>query len=120
MLSFSVKSSFFAVLLFAILCESHDYHEGSITIDTRLGSITGNIKSINDEKVYQFLGIQFGIAPIGPLRFRPSILNESWPYSNYNATKYCPVCIQTNQNPSIMSEDCLCLNIQTPNIDKNA
>eukprot|EP01084_Bolivina_argentea_P214510 364148_1 len=97
----------------------------TVKISSKLGDVIGNVNEQHSKtKIYEFLGIQYGIAPIGDLRFAPSQLNESWNTSTYNATVYGPSCIQTNSgyhsNQKIMSEDCLYLNIWTTSIDKNA
>eukprot|EP01084_Bolivina_argentea_P206287 352238_1 len=95
-----------------------------ITISSKLGDVTGNViqKQTPQAKVYEFLGIQYGISPVGNLRFSPTQLNESW-NSSYDATTYGPACIQNNayeSNEAEMSEDCLYLNIWTSSVDKNA
>eukprot|EP01084_Bolivina_argentea_P174668 302548_1 len=106
------------LLLLIVFGESKLNDESRITITTALGDIMGNIKDVNaPEKVYEFLGIQYGVAPIGNLRFRPSQLNTSWNTSTYDATTYGPECIQP-LGGNKMSEDCLYLNIWTTNIDK--
>eukprot|EP01084_Bolivina_argentea_P136783 240908_1 len=100
----------------AQLCTSHE----TVMINTKLGNIIGNVKMINNNTVYEFLGIPYGVAPIGALRFRPCILNESWNNSTYNATTYGPKCIQAGSHNSDISEDCLYLNIWSTNTNKNA
>eukprot|EP01084_Bolivina_argentea_P173585 300677_1 len=95
-----------------LVTSQHD----KITINTKLGKIVGNIRhnQYSNQTVYEFLGIQYGVSPVGPLRFRPSLLNESWyNKTTYNATKYGPKCIQPHTNTSQMSENCLYLNIWT-------
>ena len=56
---------------------------------------------------------------MGNLRFRPSQLNESKWNGMYNATQYGATCIQPGflNEDQPQSEDCLFLNIWTPNIN---
>ena len=89
----------------------------NIIINTKLGQIEGTVHKISGQQtVYSFKGIQYGISPIGSLRFRPSSINESKRNNIYNATIFGPTCIQPglfNENQP-QSEDCLFLNIWTP------
>ena len=108
------------LLTFYLLVDSI-YALNTRTITTSLGAITGNIhhSTNTDEDVYEFLGIQYAKAPIGDLRFRPSQLNTSW-NTTYDATAYAPWCIQPlspHLPNSIQSENCLFLNIWTPQIN---
>eukprot|EP01084_Bolivina_argentea_P277544 473864_1 len=104
---------------FIVIVASQSFN-GTITITTTLGDITGNVKIYNvQDQVYEFLGVQYGIPPVGPLRFRPAQLNTSSWNTTYNATTYGPMCIQPYSKDTKMSEDCLYLNIWTHQIDKN-
>jgi len=78
------------------------------------------IPSWNAQKVYEFLGIQYGLPPIGEQKFRPSKLNETSWNGIKNATKYGPECYQPLSFNTAMSEDCLYLNIWTTNPDSSA
>ena len=93
--------------------------------------MTGNIVKINEKNgksaddsastIYEFLGIRYGVPPVGDLRFSPSSI-YTYPSPNsakYDATKYGDACYQQNALstgiwPWKMSEDCLFLNIWTP------
>ena len=87
-----------------------------ITIDTELGEVTG----IEENNHYVFKGIPYTeYPPIDDYRFsKMEIKNTSYMNYTYNATYFKSVCVQT---PWIftydqMSEDCLYLNIYTPNV----
>eukprot|EP01084_Bolivina_argentea_P165347 287264_1 len=86
----------------------------TITIDTQLGKITGNVSSVWPTKVNLFAGVRYAVPPLGNLRFRPSQVYNT-PYNGiYDATQFAASCVQpaNNQMP-IISEDCLFLNIWT-------
>ena len=101
-----------------------------ITTKTELGWIIGNIIETSSgtgdspSQIYEFLGIRYGVPPVGDLRFRPSSVN-SYSFSDhdssasqvYDATNYGPACYQqyaSNSGIKNMSEDCLFLNVWTP------
>eukprot|EP01084_Bolivina_argentea_P162975 283573_1 len=87
----------------------------NITISTQLGLIKGS----NENNFVVFKGIPYTeVAPIGENRFIESEVKTSTYEDIYDATFFRDVCIQ-NENlaePEPMSEDCLYLNIFSPNI----
>jgi para-nitrobenzyl esterase len=96
------------------------------TIQTRLGEVSG--KELGG--VEAFLGIRYGRAPSGDLRFKPSQAEEAWGDTTYDATDFRHSAMQPppidffsghsvrlNAEPSY-DEDCLFLNIYTPAADK--
>ncbi|XP_068150389.1 carboxylesterase 1F [Drosophila tropicalis] len=65
--------------------------------------------------VYSFLGIHYAEAPVGDLRYARPVYRRL--AGDMNATRYGPPCIQPHpQQPQriIGSEDCLLLNVYTP------
>eukprot|EP01084_Bolivina_argentea_P135544 238819_1 len=93
-----------------------------VIIKTQLGSIKGLVHSaVNKQTVYSFYGIQYGIAPVGDLRFRPAQMNESKWIDINDGTTFGDVCMQYALPPpgQSMSEDCLYLNVWTPNINSS-
>eukprot|EP01084_Bolivina_argentea_P276665 472112_1 len=89
----------------------------SVTIKTTLGNIKGteNAFSWPGTTIYEFKGISYATAPLGSLRFRQAILNNTQWNSIYDATHYRSICIQSLDltTEQSMSEDCLFLNIWT-------
>ncbi|KAL2843743.1 Alpha/Beta hydrolase protein [Aspergillus pseudoustus] len=101
----------------------------SLQVDTTSGRAYGMINGSNPD-VVQFLGIPYGEAPVGSLRFSPPKMKL--PVGDIDATKSGPNCPQYYSNnatlyPSVYaydspflqplpgwSEDCLNLNIWTP------
>ncbi|MEE4193964.1 MAG: carboxylesterase family protein [Anaerolineae bacterium] len=86
------------------------------TIQTQAGEITG----LQKEDHQAFLGIRYAQPPIGALRFQPPQRIDEWP-GTYDATQYAPMAPQARPDmPPILleeSEDCLNLNIFTPDAD---
>lgn len=89
----------------------------TIEAPTRLGTVQG----IHHRGVARFAGIPYAAPPVGDLRFRPPTPPAPW-QDVRDATAFGPV---APQNPSIMealfggeaeawSEDCLYLNVWTP------
>lgn len=87
---------------------------------TKNGPVSGN----DFENHRTFLGIPFGQAPIGELRFASPAPALSWAPSVLNATNYGPACPGTIQSafnllpPFEQDEDCLYLNVYTPSPDR--
>lgn len=85
----------------------------------RLGEIYGARVGL----VEKFLGIQYALAPVGPLRFRPAL--PVWSVGQYgqlNATRFGPTCHQPfahGQFGMNVAEDCLMLNIWRPAFTTN-
>ena len=64
----------------------------------------------------EYLGIPFGKAPTGPLRFMPPEAAPGWSTPR-DATAYGPSCLQANSTLGAVgttSEDCLSVNVFTP------
>ncbi|KHJ40277.1 Carboxylesterase [Trichuris suis] len=106
--------------------------DSSLTRNSTTGVFKGQINSDYYRKVYEFLGIPYGKAPIGDKRFRPA---ELAPYDENvkQATNLSRPCYQSLDstfpgfsgtemwNPKEeMTEDCLTLNIWTPAYARNA
>jgi carboxylesterase type B len=92
----------------------------SVEVDTILGPVIGNrIENVDSEgegKVhYEFRGIPYAEAPVGPLRFADPVQKESWE-EPVNSTEYGNVCPQLEEETIIGDEDCLALNVYTPRI----
>ncbi|XP_071515789.1 juvenile hormone esterase-like isoform X2 [Panulirus ornatus] len=75
------------------------------------------LKTINDRKVYGFLGIDYGEAPVGELRFQKTQeAGVYWEGSTLMATNLGNKCPQKAMLGNVLSgdEDCLNLNVYTP------
>lgn len=88
-------------------------HEPTV-VHTALGRVRG----IADRGVQAFLGIRYAVPPVGARRFRPPEPVQPWD-GTLEATRFAPAPIQP-LDPAVgiarqdMDEDCLALNIWTP------
>lgn len=84
----------------------------------------GEVRGVRRDGVLRFLGVPYGEAPIGPLRFAPPIRRLPWS-GVLDATSHGPRPPQPDMAtplgsidvPGEMDEDCLRLNIDTPSLD---
>ena len=101
-----------------------------VEVTTRYGSIKGVIHRFSDihkpiKTVNKFLGIPYAASPTGELRFKSPQKPTAWKPYVYNASYFRSICIQDPEyndffwpNLSLpQSEDCLYLNVYTPNRD---
>lgn len=103
--------------------------DSPILLKTKLGILEG-VKSIKFNKhLYTFLSVPYAKPPIDELRFKAPQPVEPW-QGIMQATKWPPFCVQPSMTlasksspvhvlTSIMSEDCLYLNIWTPSLRSN-
>lgn len=83
---------------------------------------SGPVLGATERGVLVFRGIRFAEPPVGPLRFRPAASPTSWTEVQ-PALDFAPACPQlvdidpTENNNSVMAEDCLAVNIWTPQAD---
>jgi len=96
--------------------------EDPVTIETRLGNITG----LQDNGVVHFRGVRYAEPPTGDRRFLPPVAAVPWT-GVYDATSFAPRCVQSPSALGVvgnesggMNEDCLFLNIVTPSSATNA
>jgi len=94
--------------------------EQSPVVQTKDGPVQGLLT----DGVAQFLGIPYAAPPVGKLRWKPPKKPEPWT-EVLQATKYAPICALTTtlgvfSGPANDNEDCLYLNVFTPNLDDTA
>ncbi|CAG2115560.1 unnamed protein product, partial [Medioppia subpectinata] len=92
-----------------------------IDVKTTSGVVRGQTLHVLNKTVNQFLNIPFAEPPIGNLRFAPPVpLKQPLNYV-INDTKRGKACIQVHSRimRGEVSEDCLVLNIWTPNAGNN-
>lgn len=120
-LTFTGIAAFFAVLIAGMPCV--------LAIDPIVTTVYGKVSGTADQGVYAFRGIPFAAPPVGTLRFKKT--EEVTPWSGViNGSQFAPGCIAVCSTtafpvPPLMctpttSEDCLYLNIYTPNLEPTA
>jgi para-nitrobenzyl esterase len=88
----------------------------------RAQTAQGTVEGESLGKVLAFRGIPYAAPPLGELRFRPPQPPSAWTgvRSALDMSPACPQLIDddpTENNEAVMSEDCLALNVWTPNTD---
>ncbi|XP_060530882.1 venom carboxylesterase-6-like isoform X2 [Cylas formicarius] len=83
-------------------------------VKTRLGQIKGPITKTKAGTFYaSYLGIRYGIAPLGPLRFKAPLHVQQWS-DIYDGTYEKGICYQVTMDSDLETEDCLMMNIYSP------
>ncbi|KAF5281265.1 hypothetical protein FQA39_LY05151 [Lamprigera yunnana] len=96
-------------------------HNENLVVHTIYGRVKGTVQhSRNNRTFYSFRGMPFAKPPTGQLRFRAPLPPDPWKDIRI-ADQDGPVCIQKNylftQNPPVEGEeDCLYLNVYTPQL----
>ncbi|KAJ6641686.1 Thimet oligopeptidase [Pseudolycoriella hygida] len=104
-------------------CRIEERIELSTIVKTNSGPVRGKIvKTLFDDlPFYAFKGIPYAEAPLNKLRFKPPVPKKSWT-DTLEASKFGNVCLQNANHfgaTIIGSEDCLFLNIYTPDVASN-
>jgi para-nitrobenzyl esterase len=92
---------------------------GGAIVKTSAGPVQGETEG----RTLVFRGIRFAEAPVGQLRFHPPVPPIQWTEVR-PALDFAPACPQivsidpTENNNSVMAEDCLAVNVWTPGIDE--
>ena len=92
-------------------------HADSLTVKTEQGKAHG--KTINDGKVWAFLGLPYAAPPVGELRWKPPLPPVKWKGMR-DATSFGAHCAQNHVFDDMIfqdsgpSEDCLFLNVYAP------
>ncbi|XP_075547386.1 cholinesterase-like [Dermacentor variabilis] len=111
------KDSFFAAVLLSWVLPL-----GGVVVSTTEGKVRGISKTVLGKDIEVFLGIPYAVPPTGDLRFRKPKPVAPW-QGIYNATSIKDSCMQPRVPqifyiPTPLSEDCLYLNVWTPEATK--
>ncbi|XP_065225804.1 esterase FE4-like [Planococcus citri] len=92
----------------------------SLIVEVNQGKLQGaeNKSKLSGNTYYTFAGIPYAKPPIGELRFKPPVPSEKW-QGVYDATHERDSCIQKDyflSGQHVGAEDCLYLNIDTPEV----
>ncbi|XP_022916274.2 cocaine esterase-like isoform X1 [Onthophagus taurus] len=106
------------ILIYVVLCGFIGYSEQKVRVKTQYGSVKGkNVYTVGKGKAYvAFQGIPYAKPPLGELRFAAPVSFDRWDHV-YDATKPKSTCVELYENKG--NEDCLYLNIFTPNINRS-
>ncbi|CAH1975179.1 unnamed protein product [Acanthoscelides obtectus] len=108
------KLRFFLVLFLSTAVLAED-----VTVQLPVGTVKGLVKSTAKGVIfYSFQGIPYAEKPVGDLRFQAPVPKKKWE-GIWDATKFGNICNQMSYTPPNQSEDCLFVNVYTPNITDN-
>ncbi|MEH6558046.1 MAG: carboxylesterase family protein [Oceanicoccus sp.] len=115
MSEFSMIKLLMQLIVSASLVVAGSAFAGGFVVDTRAGKIQG----VEEKGVHSFKGIPYAMAPVGDLRWQAPLPIDK-PMKLVAATEFGPACPQSALPgmPVVnMSEDCLLLNVWTPQPD---
>ncbi|XP_068620373.1 esterase E4-like [Battus philenor] len=117
----------FMCVLFILLPKSYS-SDSSVSINIKQGKISGILDKsfLKNVDFFSFKGIPYAQPPIGDLKFKAPVQHQGWD-GEYKAFKNKPTCLQFSlrrRNGEEFglsgSEDCLYLNVFTPNLKGSA
>nr|XP_046469054.1 juvenile hormone esterase-like [Neodiprion pinetum] len=115
-LNFVLVTFFLNVLIF-FRAECNAATAPEVTVPQ--GDLQGAILfSRQNRSIFAFYGIPYGQPPIGDLRFSSPVAADAW-NGTLNATVEGNVCTQYSNGAVIGDEDCLYLNVYTPQLPNN-
>ncbi|XP_043248949.1 juvenile hormone esterase-like [Colletes gigas] len=114
-----MKCTFVLVIAFlalAVQCQKQTTYTD--IIQTHKGPVRGRqaVTAFNEYEYSEFIGIPYAKPPLGDLRFKDSVEPDPWT-EPVNATVEAPMCIQPFLLGTAGSENCLYLNVYTPETD---
>ncbi|KIY48452.1 carboxylesterase [Fistulina hepatica ATCC 64428] len=123
MLLFSLLTSVIAVPFIRAAPLHSRWASDSPVVKTSYGRVLGTTSEYRDG-IYVFKGMPYAAPPTGSSRWTPPTKPQAWA-GTYNATAFGPQCPQSlyigaglwTTGSSVMSEDCLYVNVWTPEIN---
>ncbi len=107
-------------LIGALMAPLHARAATGPIVDTTAGKVEGLVTN----NVAEFLGIPYAKPPVGGLRWMPPVAHSSWSGTR-KTVAFGPNCAQITElgvfaGPANNNEDCLYLNVFTPNVSSSA
>ncbi|XP_049789550.1 esterase FE4-like isoform X1 [Schistocerca nitens] len=103
----------FAVIFLIQYCVAQSNY---VTVQTSLGSLRGQAEqSVSGQTMYTFKGVPYAEPPVGTLRFQPPVAKEPWDGVR-DALAAGSMCVQLDTGADRGQEDCLFLNVYTPEL----
>ncbi|XP_049789519.1 acylcarnitine hydrolase-like [Schistocerca nitens] len=91
------------------------------TVQTTYGALRGvGNTTLNGTSYYQFSGIPFASPPLGELRFKPPQPPAAWEGVRDAVEEVGATCYQDRDGYLFGAEDCLYLNVYTPQVSEDA
>lgn len=87
----------------------------SCVVQTKLGLVKGTKLKSRSGKVFQAFNIPYAEAPVGKLRFQNPQPKKPWDHVLHGEKQRCE-CVQINKGVISGCEDCLHLNVYTPEV----
>lgn len=85
-----------------------------------VATVPGRVRGVHDDDVYVFRGIPYAAPPVGALRFRGPRPPEPWDgirdATSFGRIAPQPIQVFPGAQPRQMSEDCLTVNVYTPEL----
>src|SRR5579864_192798 len=112
----------FLLMLFAVPAIAAFAVESKGADGVVVRTASGPVKGEDEKGVLVFRGIRYAAPAVGTLRFRPPAPPIAWTEVR-SALDFAPACPQlveadpTENNNSVMAEDCLAVNVWTPGAD---
>lgn len=115
---FKMLPRILVLFIYFHICRGCD-DEDVATVGTSFGRVRGRCALTQFERIpyYSFKGIPYARPPIGSFRFLPPVQPRPWSH-RLDCYNFGNVCLQTDGERHIIgNEDCLYLNVFTPNIN---
>lgn len=101
--------------------DTYTHTEQSVRLDTPLGALIGSAITVDGDRVLSFKGIPYALPPVGDRRWTPAAPAPGWNCTR-DARAFSPQAVQLTEPDtaffslpqSVQNEDCLYLNIWTP------
>ncbi|XP_060526015.1 venom carboxylesterase-6-like [Cylas formicarius] len=103
-------------IFFLALLYTHSLVAQEVYVNAPVGQFKGSTKyTYKTSKYYGFYSIRYGQAPVGALRFQAPVAVDSFSGTYDATTANGVICYQVTSDSNSENEDCLFLNVYSPN-----